>query len=159
MDGWMWTDSRAQICLCWVIDLRLKIPFKPSSKYMWATETHFPKVLSILRIQSHKQVKKIQTKMRASFSYTLRCHDSNLNMLMLQFVYLPCVFLTLQSERSVTVGGLHSGSTYWLQLRVLTAGGRDGAAVSKIIHTPAINSTLWYVAGHSLLQLFLNSVI
>ncbi|XP_037530449.1 anosmin-1b [Nematolebias whitei] len=46
------------------------------------------------------------------------------------------------SERSVTVGGLHSGSTYWLQLRVLTAGGRDGAAVSKIIHTPAINSTL-----------------
>uniref|UniRef100_A0A1A8ELF1 Kallmann syndrome 1b sequence n=1 Tax=Nothobranchius korthausae TaxID=1143690 RepID=A0A1A8ELF1_9TELE len=46
------------------------------------------------------------------------------------------------SERSVTVSGLQANSTYQLQLQVLTTGGRSGAAVSKTIHTPAINSTL-----------------
>ncbi|XP_017275878.1 anosmin-1b [Kryptolebias marmoratus] len=46
------------------------------------------------------------------------------------------------SERLVTVEALQADSTYRLQLQVLTAGGRNGAAVSKTIHTPAINSTL-----------------
>ncbi|XP_013862836.1 anosmin-1b [Austrofundulus limnaeus] len=46
------------------------------------------------------------------------------------------------SERSLAVVGLQADSTYRLQLQVLTAGGRSGAAVSKTIHTPAINSTL-----------------
>ncbi|XP_041863031.1 anosmin-1b isoform X2 [Melanotaenia boesemani] len=46
------------------------------------------------------------------------------------------------SQRSVTVGGLQADSVYRLQLQVLAAGGRSGAAVSKTIHTPAINSTL-----------------
>lgn len=46
------------------------------------------------------------------------------------------------SQRSVTVGGLQADSVYQLQLQVLAAGGRSGAAVSKTIHTPAINSTL-----------------
>lgn len=59
---------------------------------------------------------------------------------------LPVCKLTLfvhpQSERSVTVHGLQADSVYQLQLQVLTAGGNNGAAVSKTIHTPAINATL-----------------
>lgn len=46
------------------------------------------------------------------------------------------------SERSVTVDGLQPDSVYQLQLQVLTAGGSSGAAVSKTIHTPPINTTL-----------------
>ncbi|XP_008291081.1 anosmin-1b [Stegastes partitus] len=46
------------------------------------------------------------------------------------------------SERSVTVHGLQGDSVYQLQLQVLTAGGSSGAAVSKTIHTPPINTTL-----------------
>uniref|UniRef100_A0A667YCL0 Anosmin 1b n=1 Tax=Myripristis murdjan TaxID=586833 RepID=A0A667YCL0_9TELE len=46
------------------------------------------------------------------------------------------------SQRSVTVSGLQADSTYQLQLQVLTAGGSNGAAVSKIIRTPVINTTL-----------------
>ncbi|XP_069009297.1 anosmin-1b isoform X2 [Embiotoca jacksoni] len=46
------------------------------------------------------------------------------------------------SQRSVTVHGLQADSVYQLQLQVLTAGGSSGAAVSKTIHTPAINTTL-----------------
>ncbi|KAG7230557.1 hypothetical protein INR49_025273 [Caranx melampygus] len=45
------------------------------------------------------------------------------------------------SQRSVTVDGLQPDSVYQLQLQVLTAGGSNGAAVSKTIHTPAINAT------------------
>ncbi|XP_072245235.1 anosmin-1b [Leuresthes tenuis] len=45
-------------------------------------------------------------------------------------------------QRSVTVGGLHADSVYQLQIQVLTAGGKSGAAVSKTIHTPAFNTTL-----------------
>ncbi|KAM9762037.1 anosmin-1b [Menidia menidia] len=40
------------------------------------------------------------------------------------------------SQRSVTVEGLHADSVYRLQLQVLTTGGKSGAAISKIIHTP-----------------------
>lgn len=47
-----------------------------------------------------------------------------------------------QSQRSVSVLGLQTDSVYQLQLQVLTAGGSSGAAVSKTIHTPAINATL-----------------
>lgn len=46
-----------------------------------------------------------------------------------------------QSQRSVSVVGLQADSVYQLQLQVLTAGGSNGAAVSKTIHTPAINTT------------------
>lgn len=46
------------------------------------------------------------------------------------------------SERSVTVHGLQADSVYQLQLQVLTAGGSSGAAVSKTIHTPPINTNL-----------------
>ncbi|KAM4628854.1 anosmin-1b [Polymixia lowei] len=46
------------------------------------------------------------------------------------------------SQRSVTVYGLQADSIYQLQLQVLTAGGSNGAALSKTIHTPAINTTL-----------------
>uniref|UniRef100_A0A3Q0S9X7 Anosmin 1b n=1 Tax=Amphilophus citrinellus TaxID=61819 RepID=A0A3Q0S9X7_AMPCI len=46
------------------------------------------------------------------------------------------------SQRSVTVYGLQADSVYQLQLQVLTAGGSSGAAVSKTIYTPAINTTL-----------------
>ncbi|KAM4739456.1 anosmin-1b [Anableps anableps] len=46
------------------------------------------------------------------------------------------------SERSITIDGLQADSMYRLQLQVLSAGGRTGAAVSKTIHTPAINTTL-----------------
>uniref|UniRef100_A0A146YJK6 Anosmin 1b n=1 Tax=Fundulus heteroclitus TaxID=8078 RepID=A0A146YJK6_FUNHE len=46
------------------------------------------------------------------------------------------------SERSVTVDGLQADSMYRVQLQVLTAGGRTGAAISKTIHTPATNTTL-----------------
>ncbi|XP_056133743.1 anosmin-1b [Lampris incognitus] len=46
------------------------------------------------------------------------------------------------SQRSVTVQGLQADSIYKLQLQVLTAGGSNGAAVSKTIHTPTINITL-----------------
>ncbi|XP_026199657.1 anosmin-1b isoform X2 [Anabas testudineus] len=46
------------------------------------------------------------------------------------------------SQRSVTVRGLQPDSVYQLQLQVLTAGGNNGAAVSKTIHTPAVNATL-----------------
>ncbi|XP_058495461.1 anosmin-1b isoform X2 [Solea solea] len=46
------------------------------------------------------------------------------------------------SQRSVTVRGLQGNSVYQLQLQVLTAGGSSGAAVSKTVHTPAINATL-----------------
>lgn len=46
------------------------------------------------------------------------------------------------TERSITVDGLQADSTYWVQLQVLTAGGRTGAAVSKTIQTPVINTTL-----------------
>ncbi|XP_067370311.1 anosmin-1b isoform X2 [Channa argus] len=42
------------------------------------------------------------------------------------------------SQRSVTVSGLQADSVYQLQLQVLTAGGRNGTAVSKTIHTPAL---------------------
>lgn len=45
------------------------------------------------------------------------------------------------SERSVTVQGLQADSVYQLQLQVLTAGGSSGAAVSKTIHTPPMNTT------------------
>ncbi|XP_038571290.1 anosmin-1b [Micropterus salmoides] len=45
-------------------------------------------------------------------------------------------------QRSVSVHGLQADSVYQLQLQVLTAGGTNGAAVSKTIHTPAINGTL-----------------
>ncbi|XP_059196454.1 anosmin-1b [Centropristis striata] len=45
-------------------------------------------------------------------------------------------------QRSVSVQGLQADSVYQLQLQVLTAGGSNGAAVSKTIHTPAINTTL-----------------
>ncbi|XP_029939421.1 anosmin-1b [Salarias fasciatus] len=47
-----------------------------------------------------------------------------------------------QSQREVTVEGLQAQSVYKLQLQVLTAGGVSGAAVSKTIHTPAINASL-----------------
>lgn len=47
-----------------------------------------------------------------------------------------------QSQRSVSVLGLQADSVYHLQLQVLTAGGSSGAAVSKTIHTPAVNATL-----------------
>uniref|UniRef100_A0A3P8SN96 Anosmin 1b n=1 Tax=Amphiprion percula TaxID=161767 RepID=A0A3P8SN96_AMPPE len=46
------------------------------------------------------------------------------------------------SERSVTVRGLQADSVYQLQLQVLTAGGSSGAAISKTIRTPPINTTL-----------------
>ncbi|XP_044054840.1 anosmin-1b isoform X2 [Siniperca chuatsi] len=46
------------------------------------------------------------------------------------------------SQRSVSVRGLQADSVYQLQLQVLTAGGTNGAAVSKTIHTPAINVAL-----------------
>ncbi|XP_070688713.1 anosmin-1b [Pempheris klunzingeri] len=46
------------------------------------------------------------------------------------------------SQRSVSVYGLQADSVYQLQLQVLTEGGSNGAAVSKTIHTPAINATL-----------------
>nr|XP_020458439.1 anosmin-1-like isoform X2 [Monopterus albus] len=46
------------------------------------------------------------------------------------------------SQRSVTVHGLQADSVYQLQLQVLTPGGSNGAAVSKTIHTPAINVTV-----------------
>uniref|UniRef100_UPI0037E8C0BB anosmin-1b n=1 Tax=Semicossyphus pulcher TaxID=241346 RepID=UPI0037E8C0BB len=46
------------------------------------------------------------------------------------------------SQRSVSVPALQADSVYQLQLQVLTAGGNKGAAVSKTIHTPAINGTL-----------------
>ncbi|GLD49756.1 anosmin-1-like protein [Lates japonicus] len=46
------------------------------------------------------------------------------------------------SQRSVTVNGLQANSVYQLQLQVLTAGGSNGASVSKTIHTPTINATL-----------------
>ncbi|XP_055364200.1 anosmin-1b isoform X2 [Betta splendens] len=46
------------------------------------------------------------------------------------------------SERSVTIPDLQAESIYQLQLQVLTAGGSNGAAVSKIIHTPTVNVTL-----------------
>ncbi|KAM6921873.1 anosmin-1b [Xenentodon cancila] len=46
------------------------------------------------------------------------------------------------SQRSVQVCGLQADSVYQLQLQVLTAGGRSGAAVSKTIHTPVVNATL-----------------
>ncbi|XP_029988336.1 anosmin-1b isoform X2 [Sphaeramia orbicularis] len=46
------------------------------------------------------------------------------------------------SQRSVTVQGLQGDSVYQLQLQVLTAGGSIGTAVSKTIHTPAMNATL-----------------
>lgn len=55
------------------------------------------------------------------------------------------VFITLysaQSQRSVSVLGLQADSVYQLQLQVLTAGGSNGAAVSKTIHTPEVNATL-----------------
>ncbi|XP_015232128.1 PREDICTED: anosmin-1-like [Cyprinodon variegatus] len=45
------------------------------------------------------------------------------------------------SERSITVDELEADSVYRVQLQVLTTGGRTGAAVSKSIHTPAINNT------------------
>lgn len=48
----------------------------------------------------------------------------------------------LQTQRSVAVHGLQADSDYQLQLQVLMAGGSNGAAVSKTIHTPAINATL-----------------
>ncbi|RVE73526.1 hypothetical protein OJAV_G00032240 [Oryzias javanicus] len=48
------------------------------------------------------------------------------------------------TQRSVTVGGLQAGSVYQLQLQVLTAGGRKGAAVSKTIQTPTINISLFF---------------
>uniref|UniRef100_A0A096M507 Anosmin 1b n=1 Tax=Poecilia formosa TaxID=48698 RepID=A0A096M507_POEFO len=47
-----------------------------------------------------------------------------------------------QSERFITIDGLQADSMYRVQLQVLTAGGRTGAAVSKTIHTPTINATL-----------------
>ncbi|XP_039984801.1 anosmin-1b [Xiphias gladius] len=46
------------------------------------------------------------------------------------------------SQRMLTVQGLQADSVYQLQLQVLTAGGSNGAAVSKTIHTPAVNATL-----------------
>ncbi|XP_035508718.1 anosmin-1b [Morone saxatilis] len=46
------------------------------------------------------------------------------------------------SQRSVSVQGLQADSVYQLQLQVLTAGGNNGATVSKTIHTPAFNATL-----------------
>nr|XP_046248073.1 anosmin-1b [Scatophagus argus] len=46
------------------------------------------------------------------------------------------------SQRSVSVLGLQADSVYQLQLQVLTAGGSNGATVSKTIHTPAISATL-----------------
>lgn len=46
-----------------------------------------------------------------------------------------------QSQRSVSVLGLQTDSVYQLQLQILTAGGSNGAAVSKTIHTPAFNAT------------------
>ncbi|XP_053178595.1 anosmin-1b [Scomber japonicus] len=45
------------------------------------------------------------------------------------------------SQRLVVVQGLQGDSVYQLQLQVLTAGGTNGAAVSKTIHTPVIDST------------------
>lgn len=47
-----------------------------------------------------------------------------------------------QSQRSVSVRGLQADSVYQLKLQVLTAGGSKGAAVSKTIHSPALNATL-----------------
>uniref|UniRef100_A0A665VQ58 Anosmin-1-like n=1 Tax=Echeneis naucrates TaxID=173247 RepID=A0A665VQ58_ECHNA len=44
------------------------------------------------------------------------------------------------SQRSVIVSGLQANSVYHLQLQLLTAG-RSGTAISKTIHTPAINAT------------------
>lgn len=58
-----------------------------------------------------------------------------------------CVYCALtllhspQSQRSVSVLGLQGDSVYQLQLQVLTTGGNTGAAVSKTIHTPSINTT------------------
>uniref|UniRef100_A0A671W394 Anosmin 1b n=1 Tax=Sparus aurata TaxID=8175 RepID=A0A671W394_SPAAU len=46
------------------------------------------------------------------------------------------------SQRSVSVRGLQADSVYQLKLQVLTAGGSKGAAVSKTIHSPALNATL-----------------
>ncbi|XP_078114697.1 anosmin-1b [Sander vitreus] len=46
------------------------------------------------------------------------------------------------SQRSVSVHGLQADSIYQLQLQVLTAGGSNGAAITKTIQTPAINTTL-----------------
>uniref|UniRef100_A0A8D0A4F4 Anosmin 1b n=1 Tax=Sander lucioperca TaxID=283035 RepID=A0A8D0A4F4_SANLU len=46
------------------------------------------------------------------------------------------------SQRSVSVHGLQADSVYQLQLQVLTAGGSNGAAITKTIKTPAINTTL-----------------
>lgn len=45
-------------------------------------------------------------------------------------------------QRSVVVSRLQPDSDYQLQLQVLTAGGSTGAAVSKTIHTPAIQAPL-----------------
>ncbi|XP_028301413.1 anosmin-1b [Gouania willdenowi] len=45
------------------------------------------------------------------------------------------------TQRSVTVPRLQPDSVYQLHLQVLTAGGRNGAAVSKTIHTPPITVT------------------
>ncbi|KAJ0032739.1 hypothetical protein NQD34_002820 [Periophthalmus magnuspinnatus] len=45
-------------------------------------------------------------------------------------------------QRSVMVSRLQPDSDYQLQLQVLTAGGSTGAAVSKTIHTPAIQASL-----------------
>ncbi|KAI3368580.1 hypothetical protein L3Q82_025581 [Scortum barcoo] len=46
------------------------------------------------------------------------------------------------SQHSLSVYGLQPDSVYKLQLQVLTAGGSNGATVSKTIHTPATNGTL-----------------
>ncbi|XP_034738189.1 anosmin-1b [Etheostoma cragini] len=46
------------------------------------------------------------------------------------------------SQRSVSVNGLQADSVYQLQLQVLTAGGINGAAITKTIQTPAINTAL-----------------
>lgn len=59
-----------------------------------------------------------------------------------------------QSQRSVSVLGLQTDSVYQLQLQILTAGGSNGAAVSKTIHTPAFNATFWEVKVPSTLNCF-----
>ncbi|XP_041646476.1 anosmin-1b [Cheilinus undulatus] len=46
------------------------------------------------------------------------------------------------NQRSVSVPTLRPDSVYQLHLQVLTTGGSKGAAVSKTIHTPSINTTL-----------------
>ncbi|KAM9848416.1 anosmin-1b [Aulostomus maculatus] len=45
-------------------------------------------------------------------------------------------------QRAVIVQGLQGDSVYQVQLQVLTAGGSNGAAVSKTFHTPAIEATV-----------------